>query len=271
MGAVSVGDHTLEGAATMQNVELAARIQREKRAFNEGTVWQESHKIHRRFHHVFECANTLAAESFFEAKLAQCCPGSHLLEYGCLDGALASKYHSLGARSIVGIDISEVGVETANRNHGRIGEFLVCDAHDLRCIPDGGIDFVVGRAILHHLDFERAIREVKRVLRAGGTALFVEPLYDNPASKVFRALTPQARTRDERPLSRRQIEWANRLFTGHDHHFCNLVSTPIGMLTPLLFSSAQNPLLNMANRLDRALEQSRFRYWMRMAYLSWTK
>ena len=67
------------------------------------------------------------------------------------------------------------------------------DAHHLD-FPDESFDLVFGRAILHHLDFETAIKEVKRVLKRGGHAAFAEPLGDSPFAKLFRLLTPRAYT-----------------------------------------------------------------------------
>jgi len=52
----------------------------------------------------------------------------------------------------------------------------------------------------HHLDFLRALDEIKRVLRPHGKMIFTEPLDNNPVGKVVRALTPHARTDDEQPL-----------------------------------------------------------------------
>ncbi len=247
------------------------RINREKAAYDEGGVWEASHRIQRKFYHLFDCRNTRRAENFFQEKLSANCRGRIVLDYGCLDGGLTPKYRALGASRVIGIDISENGIEKAIALYGHLGEFHVCDAHNLAFINDGEVDFVVGRAVLHHLNFEEAMREVGRVLRPGGVALFVEPLLDNPASKLFRALTPKARTVDERPLSRPQIEWADRLFASHQHRYCNLVSTPVAMATSLLLVNAENALLNFADSLDLALEKSPFRYWMRAAYLFWRK
>jgi SAM-dependent methyltransferase len=256
----------MSGISTMQD-----RVSRERAAYDEGSVWEASHRIHRKFYHLLDCRNTRRAENFFEEKLSANCAGHVVLDYGCLDGGLTPKYRVLGASRVIGIDISENGIQKAKALYGHLGEFHVCDAHDMAFINDGEIDFVVGRAVLHHLDFEKAMREVGRVLRPGGAALFVEPLLDNPASKLFRALTPKARTVDERPLSRLQIKWADTLFASHEHRYCNLVSTPVAMVTSVLPVSAENPLLNLADTLDCALEKSPFRYWMRAAYLSWWK
>lgn len=196
-------------------MQTDGRITREKNSYDEGNVWDESHKIHLRFHHLFSCPNTLYGESFFESKLAELCKGQKVLDYGCSDGGLAAKCRSLGAARIVGIDISEKGISKARAAFGGIGEFHVCDAHEISIIGEGEMDVVVGRAILHHLDFETAIHQIIRVLRPGGNALFAEPLYDNPVSKLFRRMTPKARTLDEKPLMRKQIEWADTCFSTH--------------------------------------------------------
>jgi SAM-dependent methyltransferase len=48
-------------------------------------------------------------------------------------------------------------------------------------------------AVLHHLDLEVALGEVRRVLKKGGLAVFSEPLAHNPLVRLFRAVTPFAR------------------------------------------------------------------------------
>ena len=42
--------------------------------------------------------------------------------------------------------------------------------------PDDSIDVVFGIAILHHLDLDLVSREVRRVLKPGGRAIFQEPV-----------------------------------------------------------------------------------------------
>jgi SAM-dependent methyltransferase len=45
---------------------------------------------------------------------------------------------------------------------------------------DSTFDAVYGSSVLHHLDLDRALREVFRVLRPGGRAAFAEPNLLNP-------------------------------------------------------------------------------------------
>ena len=138
-------------------------------------------------------------------------------------------------------------------------------------LPDSSVDAILGRGILHHLNFTVAMHEVTRVLRKGGSAFFIEPLYDNPASIIFRKLTPDARTTDERPLSRNQLAYADSLFSSASHCYCNLVTTPIAMLTSLLPLKPDNLALKMADWVDWSLVRTPLRYWMRMGYLCWVK
>ncbi len=74
------------------------------------------------------------------------------------------------------------------------------DAHEL-VFPDDLFDIVVGNGILHHLDLPVCLASIERVLKPKGFALFIEPLAGNPLLKLFRVLTPRARTIDEKPLT----------------------------------------------------------------------
>src|SRR5205807_1094253 len=90
-------------------------------------------------------------------------------------------------------------------------DFLVDDAH-ATTFPDDSFDLIVGVAILHHLDLEVALREIRRVLRPGGRAVFLEPLWHNPLLRLGRRLTPSARTPDEHPLTVQDWELCHAIF-----------------------------------------------------------
>ncbi len=247
------------------------RADREKTASDTTDVWENSVKLKRRFMHVFQSPNTMRGELVQEKWMASVSPNASVLEYGCGDGTLVPILRSLGAKRVVGVDISERFIGEARTKYSNFAEFYCCNAERLTMLEDSSVDAVMGRGILHHLNFTAALNEVSRVLRKGGSAFFVEPLFDNPASIVFRKLTPKARTADERPLSRRQIAYADRLFTSSSHYYCNLMTTPIAMLTSQLPLRPDNAALKLADWVDRSLAWTPLRYWMRMAYLSWVK
>src|SRR4051794_8719055 len=91
---------------------------------------------------------------------------------------------------------------------------VVADGEDLP-FPDASFDAVWGNAILHHLDLARAGRELARVLRPGGVAVFCEPWGGNPLLGLARRWLPypgKDRTPDEVPLTARDLEPLRAVF-----------------------------------------------------------
>ena len=110
-------------------------------------------------------------------------------------------------------------------------------------------------SILHHLDLEVALREVRRVLKPGGLLLFAEPLDNNPVGRLVRRFTPQARTVDEQPFRSAQLALFKKYFDC-EFHFEQFLSVPLGIAAGLLFASPDNALTRFAFRADEKLAQA---------------
>ncbi len=180
--------------------------------------------------------------------------GKNVLEIGCGDGKWSYAYFlaQQGSR-VVGIDISDVAVAQAAERisasaTGTI-RFLAMNAENLE-FPDQMFDLVIGQAVIHHLDLNRAYSEIARVLKPGGSAIFVEPLGGNPLINLYRRLTPKLRTPDEQPLRMKDIHLARRYFhvvNSTSYYFSSLVAAPFyGM-------SWQPAAVRILNRFDRAI------------------
>ena len=133
--------------------------------------------------------------------------GQRIVDFGCGSGANSVLLANRGAH-VWGIDISEDLLRLAQRRlavSGRAGgaTFIAGSAHDMP-FPDNSIDVVFGIAILHHLDLDLVSREVRRVLKPGGRAIFQEPVRNSPVIRFVRSLIPY-RAPDispyERPLT----------------------------------------------------------------------
>jgi SAM-dependent methyltransferase len=247
------------------------RISREKDAYDHGTVHAESTRLTGLFHHVFNCPNTMRAERYLDRKVEEYSRGHNILDFGCYDGWMVPRLAAMQPASITGIDLSESGISDAIKKYGDLAKFHCGDAHATP-FPNDSFDLVVGRSILHHLNFELGLKEVSRITRPGGHVVFTEPLYDNPASRLYRYLTPKARTHDEKPLSQSQIRFADAFFGGKcEHFFINLVSTPLAMMTSLLPVRPDNLLLRAADTIDVKIARTPMKYWMRQAVLIWQK
>lgn len=180
------------------------------------------------------------------------CAGKRVLEYGCGLGLETMTLVERGA-TVVGIDISEVAVAQARRRVGASAagkiSFVQADAEALQ-FGDGEFDIVCGTGILHHLDLDRAMREVERVLRPGGRAVFYEPVGHNPLLNLYRWLTPGSHTRDEHPLLMREIRAIGKTFRQADAHFFDFFSI---FSIPFLRFKAGVAMLRAFEWMDRYL------------------
>jgi SAM-dependent methyltransferase len=229
-----------------------SRAEREQHAYDEARVFECSHRWHARFPHVFDCPNTLAHERLFQETIRRAATGGRVLELGCGDGTSAHGMLGLGAASVRGVDISEILIARARERAipGRL-EFERRDASE----PiDGTYELIVGRAVLHHLDYRQALGRLHASnLAPGGTMLFMEPLAGNPLIRVFHRLAPGAHTEDERSFERDDLVWFERTFAGIGIFPFNWLSLPAGIVSSLVFRRADNALTRLADLADRWL------------------
>ena len=134
----------------------------------------------------------------------------NILEIGCSTGKDA-KYYVNYCSFFFGIDISDEAIKKATSLNLKNSEFLCTDGH---IIPkkDKEFDCVIVNSLLHHLDLEKALKEIHRVLKPKGLLIFREPLGINPFFKIYRKFTSNARTSTERPLTIEDIKKIKKYF-----------------------------------------------------------
>jgi SAM-dependent methyltransferase len=98
-----------------------------------------------------------------------------VLDVGAGNGYVLSRYAAAGAR-VSGVDLTDKAIGLCRRRFelARLpGEFLVASAESLP-FPDASFDCVCSMGVLHHTpDIERALAEVRRVLRPGGRLILM--------------------------------------------------------------------------------------------------
>lgn len=189
----------------------------------------------------------------FNEETIQSSENRNCLVLGCGIDTQATAIAKMGGK-VIGIDISEVAVEKSNAKAKveKVTEnasFLTMNAENLE-FDNGKFDVVLGTGILHHLDLNKSLKEISRVLKNNGKAIFVEPLGHNPFINLFRKSTPSLRTDDEHPLLMSEIRAMSKYFNKvkADHfHLMTLLTVPF---RKLFFFPV---LLTLMEKLDQLL------------------
>jgi SAM-dependent methyltransferase len=161
--------------------------------------------------------------------------GRCVLDYGCGHGMAAIVLARRGAR-VTGLDLSTGYLREARQRAQANGVTISWVAADAQRLPfaDAAFDAVWGNAVLHHLDLDSAGRELRRVLRPGGVAVFCEPWGENPMLAWARQRLPYAgkqRTADEAPLDGGSVARLRRLFPNLEqegHQLLGMVGRVLG-------------------------------------------
>jgi SAM-dependent methyltransferase len=115
-----------------------------------------------------------------------------VVDLGCGAGVNSVLLAARGAH-VLGLDISLSLLELGKRRTPSPGvtppELLAASAHQLPLASES-IDLVFGIAVLHHLDLAVVSREVHRVLRRGGRAIFQEPVRNSKLIERLRTVVP---------------------------------------------------------------------------------
>ena len=176
--------------------------------------------------------------------------GKKVLECGCGSGFLSVLLARMGAE-VWCFDLSPRSIELTRERARRNGvenqiRATVSAMEDLD-YEDGSFDLVVGKNILHHIPrIEEAGKQIRRVLKVGGRAVFYELSASNPVLMFFRrhvigtsSCIPKLGTPDEHPLTSKEVQILSAIFNRQ----CKI----------------SHPKFRFFGKLDRQVFQQRFR------------
>ena len=140
--------------------------------------------------------------------------GKYLLDLGCGAGESSVYFARHGARCVAG-DYSSEMLRAAKKLAQRYGvdiDTRMINAINLE-FASNTFDIVYASNILHHVDANKALKEIHRVLKPEGFACMWEPLKHNPIINVYRRMATEVRTADEKPLSIFFVNKVKHLFS----------------------------------------------------------
>ena len=206
-----------------------------------------------RFENIFYKAIYNLKEDFLKY-LEKNSENSEILDYGCGIGSSIEKVVKFNPKKITGIDISEVSIQKAiskAQNQGLDVEYKV-DNCEKTNFKDNEFDIVYGTGILHHLQIEKCLDEIFRLLKPKGSLVFIEPLGTNPFINIYRKFTPNSRSKDEHPLVDKDFDYINNKFSETNIKY-------YGFLTLIFFPFYKSPNHSKIFKLFTELDQYLFK------------
>jgi ubiquinone/menaquinone biosynthesis C-methylase UbiE len=163
-------------SADRYDVEIAKWNEKGESYLKDNKQWQVSYS----YESVFGHFTTLRpVYNFFKADLNS---NTIALDYGCGAG-WTTRLLAQNVKHLKAIDISEGVIKVLKKYCLENGitniEATVGNGITLP-YEDGEFDIVFGNAVLHHIELDKCLPELSRVLKPGGKAAFCEPFAENP-------------------------------------------------------------------------------------------
>ena len=200
----------------------------------------------------------------FLSLLSEYSRDSEVLDYGCGDGYYTEKVFNFKPRRITGIDISEIAIRDAKKNalNKNLNINYIVENCEKTEFKNNSFDIVYGTGILHHLQINKCLDEINRILKSNGKLIFIEPLGTNPIINLYRKLTPNSRSTDEHPLIERDLKYINYKFTKVKIEY-------YGFLTLIFFLFYKDP--ETSKVFKKLISFDRFLFKFRIfKYLAWS-
>jgi ubiquinone/menaquinone biosynthesis C-methylase UbiE len=208
----------------------------------------------------FEGFNPLLLESFKFVYdwLAKNCKDKVVLDYGCGNGIHSIFPAKVGAKKVIGIDLSEKSLEIAKERAKREGleekiEFLKMDCEKME-FPENHFDIIFDGGTFSSLDLNKALSEIVRVLKPDGFLIGIETFGHNPFTNLKRKINEIFGKRTSWAASHifkeKDLEEAKNYFNKIEVHFFHLVSWASFPFLKFYFGKS---FLKFLEKLDKPL------------------
>ena len=208
----------------------------------------------------FEGFNPLLLRSFkFSYEwLKNHCQEKTILDYGCGNGIHSIFPAKMGAKKLIGIDLSEKSLEIAKEKAEKEKvedkvEFVSMDCEKME-FPDNSFDIIFDGGTFSSLDLKLAYPELARVLKPDGSLIGVETFGHNPFTNLKRRINELTGKRTKWAVSHifqtKDLEGAKKYFDKIEVHFFHLISW---LSFPFLNFKGGKILLKILEEIDKIL------------------
>lgn len=188
--------------------------------------------------------------------LKENCPNKVVLDYGCGNGIHSIFPVKMGAKKVIGIDLSEkslaIAKERARKEKvGERVEFISMDCEKME-FPDNYFDIIFDGGTFSSLDLKKALPELSRVLKTDGILIGIETFGYNPLANLKRKLNKLTGKRTgwatEHIFCQKDLELAKNYFQKIEIEFFHLISL---LAFPFLNLPGGKILLKFLEKVDK--------------------
>lgn len=175
--------------------------------------------------------------------------GKKILEIGCGVGLFTRRVQTKGAQ-ITAIDISPHLLDRARQNiNSPDVKFHCCNVEEMP-FESNKFDIILGISILHHLNLDNVLSEIRRVLKRGGLIVFSEPNMLNPQIFLMKNVRFIGTLLGEVPEETAFFRWKIGSILAK-HGFKNIQVKPFDFLHPFVPGN----LVNIVEKIGVFLEE----------------
>ncbi len=200
----------------------------------------------------------LGSYKFLYRLLENYCQNKVVLDYGCGNGIHSVHLAKMGAKKVIGIDLSEKSLEIARERVKRAGlvdkiEFLKMDCEKME-FPYNSFDIIFDGGTFSSLDLKQAYPELARVLKPDGFLIGIETFGHNPFTNLKRKINKLTGKRTswatEHILKMKDFKGAEEHFSKVEIYYFHLISW---LAFPFLRFKGAKAFLRVLESLDKIL------------------
>ena len=187
------------------------------------------------------------------------------------DGVYVAKN---GAKHVHGIDISDVSIENCkqlaiNNNVQDKTTYIIDDAENTK-FENNQFDIITEYGCLHHLDQDKAFKELARILKEDGKMICNEALAHNLFIHLYRKMTPKLRTEweVEHIMKKGDIMKAKKYFGNVEIHLYHLFSLFAVPFRNYFFFNTLLACLEIIDRIVLKIPIVKWQAWQAVFILS---
>lgn len=249
-------EHSRKRREILQGFERIADTHAAEQVEDLESLIKDKEKFNYYFSNMKYYSITISSEKFKHEWLEKICSRKNIriLDFACGNGENGIYAASLGA-DVEGIDISPEGIENAIENAKKFKvsnkcKFVEMDGEKMT-YKDNHFDYAIEYGALHHVDLEKALKELSRVIKPDGKMLCIEALRHNPLIHAYRKRTPHLRTEWEvdHILGVESLDVMKKYFHEVNPKFFHLFSLALVPFRKTFIFPFLYPILNFLDKL----------------------